>query len=144
MKTMTKNFTYSFTTSKTPEEVYELLLHIEQWWSGLYDETIKGKSQRINDEFSFKAGGGAHYTKQKLIDLIPNKKIVWLVTEANLAFVKETSEWEGTKIAFDISVEGNKTKVMFTHEGLVPEFECYADCSMGWTGYLDKLKKKLN
>jgi len=143
METATKNFTYNFTSSKTAEEIFEILTDIEQWWSGLYGETINGKSKKINDEFTFKAGGGAHYTKQKLIEIIPNKKIVWLVTESELTFISHPEEWVNTKIEFDISKEGNKTKVTFTHEGLVPEIECYKDCSMGWTGYLEQLKKKL-
>ena len=36
-----KSFTYSFTAEKSPEEVYSLLLNVEQWWSGIYEETIK-------------------------------------------------------------------------------------------------------
>jgi uncharacterized protein YndB with AHSA1/START domain len=143
MKATTKNFTYSFTSSKKPEEVFEILLDIPKWWTGKYEETLKGKSKKVNDEFTFKAGGGAHYSKQKLIELIPNKKIVWLVTDSKLAFINDTSEWIGTKICFNISTEGNKTKVTFTHDGLVPEIECYDACSGGWTQYLDQLKEKL-
>ena len=144
MTTTTQDFTYSFTSSKTPAAVFELLLHIDQWWSGQYEETIKGKSEKINDEFTFRAGGGAHYSKQKLVELIPNKKIVWLVTDSNLSFLSDTGEWIGTKICFDISMEGNQTKVIFTHDGLVPDIECYDACSGGWTKYLKQLKKKLN
>lgn len=143
METITKNFTYSFTSSKTPSAIFEFLLHIEQWWSGKYEETIKGKSEKVNDEFTFKAGGGAHYSKQKLVELIPNKKIAWLVTDSKLSFLSDTSEWIGTKICFDISKEDNKTKVTFTHDGLVPEIECYDACSVGWTQYMEQLKNKL-
>ncbi len=143
METTTKNFTYSFTSSKTPEEIFEILQHIEQWWSGQYEETIKGESRKINDEFTFNAGGGVHYSKQKLVALIPGKRIVWLVTDSKLSFLNDTGEWIGTKISFDISTEDNKTKVSFTHDGLVPEIECYNSCSGGWMLYLQQLKKKL-
>ncbi|MES2761779.1 MAG: SRPBCC domain-containing protein [Bacteroidota bacterium] len=138
-----ENFTYSFTSSKTAKEIFELLLNIEQWWSGLYEETIKGKSHQLNDEFSFKAGGGAHETVQKLVELVPNKKIVWLVTESNLTFLNDPREWTNTTICFDISEKEGKTTVTFTHEGLTPQIECYTACSSGWTGYLENLKKKL-
>jgi hypothetical protein len=138
-----ENFTYSFQSSKTPGEIFELLLHIDQWWSGFYEETINGKSEKLNDEFTFKAGRGAHYTKQKLVELVPNKKIAWLVTESNLTFLSDPAEWIGTKIYFDIANGGDKTKVTFTHEGLAPEVECYDQCSAGWTNYLGKLKNNL-
>lgn len=138
-----ENFTYSFKSSKTPKEIFELLLNIEQWWSGLYGESIKGKSQHVNDEFSFKAGGGMHYSKQKLVDLIPNKRIIWLVTDSNLNFLNDTGEWNNTKICFDILSEENKTMVTFTHKGLMPQMECYTNCSDAWTNYLERLEKKL-
>ena len=139
----TENFSYSFKSSKTPDEIFKLLPNIEQWWSGFYDETIQGKSQHVNDEFTFTAGGGAHYSKQKLIELIPNKRIAWLVTDSNLNFLNDTNEWTGTRIYFDISTEENTTNIIFTHEGLVPHAECYDACSSGWTKYLGQLKQKL-
>ena len=138
-----KNYTYSFQTSKSTEEVFKTLLDVRKWWSGLYDETIKGESKKINDEFTFNAGAGAHYTRQKLVELIPDKKVAWLVTDSNLTFLKDSSEWNNTKICFELSPNGNKTNVQFTHEGLVPQIECYDQCSSAWTGYLDNLKKAL-
>jgi hypothetical protein len=138
-----ENFTYNFTSSKTPGEVFQLLTDPCKWWSGFYEETIKGKSEELNDEFTFKAGGGAHYSKQKLTELIPDKKIVWAVTDSKLTFLKDTGEWTGTRICFDISTGKDNTEITFTHEGLVPQIECYDQCSAGWTSYLGKLKQAL-
>lgn len=138
-----KNFSYSFETSKTSDEVFRLLLQIPQWWSGVYEETITGKSEQLNDEFGFKAGGGMHNTKQKLVELVPNEKIVWLVTASNLTFLSDPGEWMDTRICFDISARNNRTLVTFVHEGLVPGIECYDACSGGWTQYLERLEKKL-
>ena len=138
------SFKKSFKTSKSAEEVFNLLLDIEQWWSGIYGEEIKGESKKIGDEFTFKAGGGAHYSKQKLIELIPNEKVVWLITDSTLSFLSNTGEWINTKIGFTISTEENSTVITFTHDGLVPQIECYSACSGGWTRYLDKLEEKLN
>ena len=138
-----KNFSFSFQSSHSAEHVFKTLLDVRSWWIGLYDETIKGDSSKLNDEFTFNAGNGAHYTKQKLIEAEPNQRIVWLVTESNLNFVEKTNEWTGTKIRFDISNESGMTKVTFTHEGLVPKFECYNGCAGAWTQYLENLEKRL-
>ena len=139
-----ENFNYSFVTTRTAEEVFNLLLDVKQWWSGLHEETIKGKSQDTGDAFTFNAGGGAHYSKQELAELVPNKKIVWLVTDSKLSFLHDTAEWTGTKIRFDLAADGKNTKVTFTHEGLVPGIECFDSCSGAWTGYLHNLQEALN
>jgi hypothetical protein len=138
-----ENFVYRFKSSQSPETVFKLLQNIEQWWSGVYEETIKGKSDQLNDEFTFLAGGGAHYSRQKLVELVPAKRIAWLVTESKLSFLSKPDEWTGTTISFDLSADGSGTSVTFTHEGLTPQIECYDACSSGWTSYLGNLKEKL-
>ncbi len=138
-----KNYTFSFTTSNSVKEVFDLLLNINEWWSGIYEETITGDSQKIGDEFSFSAGGGMHFSRQKLAELIPNQKIVWQITESNLSFLENPKEWEETRLVFDISEKGNEARVTFTHEGLEPEIECYDGCSTAWTQYLQNLENKL-
>jgi hypothetical protein len=56
--------------------------------------------------------------------------------ESRLTFAKKQDEWNGTKMIFEITQHGDKTKLEITHLGLVPEFECFEGCSKGWTYYL--------
>ena len=131
-----KNFTTTIIVDQTPEEVFNAIRNVRGWWSGYYSEEIKGDTEELNDEFSFRAGGGAHYSRQKLVEVIPNKKVVWLVTDSKLDFLEKKDEWTGTKVSFDISTKGNKTELAFTHEGLTPEIECYNSCAPAWSQYL--------
>jgi hypothetical protein len=135
---MAKDFTTTFLVDQSPRQVFNAITNVRGWWQGLYEEEIIGKTQHLDDEFTFRAGAGAHYSKQKLVELVPDKRVVWLVTEGELSFVDKKNEWQGTKIIFDISKIGNKTQVKFTHEGLSPEVECFDSCSSAWQMYLDQ------
>ncbi len=133
----TNDFTLTLLTDQSPEKVFQAVNNVRDWWSGYYEEKITGDTEKLNDEFTFIAAGGAHFTKHKLVEVIPNKKVVWLITDSNLSFVDTTDEWTGTRVIFDISKKDGKTQLVFTHEGLNPEVECYESYAPAWTQYLE-------
>lgn len=124
----TTDFTTAIQIDQSPQQVYDAILNVSAWWHG----EVIGTTEKLGDEFSYRMRD-MHYSKQKLVEIIPNQKVVWLVTESDLSFTKSKSEWTGTKLVFEISGVDGKTELRFTHQGLVPEFECYGGCSNGWT-----------
>lgn len=131
-----KDFTITLVVNQAPEVVYKAIINVRGWWSGYYSEEFEGNSENLNDEFSFRAGGGLHYSKQKLVEVLPNKKVVWLITDSELSFLDKKDEWTGTKVTFEISKKDNKTQLTFTHKGLTPEIACYDSCAPAWTQYV--------
>jgi hypothetical protein len=120
-------YTTTFLVNQTPEEVFDTINNVDAWWSG----QIAGGTKRLGAEFTYQVPG-AHYSQQKVTTFIPGKKVVWNVMDATLSFVKAKNEWKGTDIVFEIAKKGDQTEVSFTHQGLVPTFECYNGCSSGW------------
>ena len=125
-----QDFTATIEVAKSPQEVFDHVTNdVAKWWGG---KDLEGGGKKLNDEFTIHHAG-AHYSKQKLVEVAPDEKIVWLVTESKLNWLKkDQSEWTGTKMIFEIATKGDKTILHFTHEGLVPEKECYAMCEQGW------------
>jgi len=78
-----------------------------------------------------------------VIEMIPGKKVVWLVTESKLNFVAKPDEWTGTKIIFEISDLNGNTQIHFTHFGLVPEVECFGACANAWGTYIEQSLSRL-
>lgn len=128
---MNNNYTASFTVDQSPEEVFKAVTNVRGWWG----EGVIGNTEKEGDEFVYEVPD-VHRSVQKLVEVVPNEKVVWLVTESNMTFINDPEEWVGTKIIFDITKEGDKTKLTFTHEGLVPEVECYKFCMPAWDQYV--------
>jgi hypothetical protein len=73
----------------------------------------------------------------KIIEFIPDKKVVWHVQDNYFNFTQDETEWKDTRISFEISKRGDRTEVHFTRIGLVPQYECYDVCSNGWNTYIN-------
>ena len=130
MNSTGKSFTTFIEVVQSPQVVFNAIKEVKKWWN---NEDFEGKSAALNDEFIINHPG-QHYSKQKLIEVVTDKKIVWLVTDSILYWLKnDKHEWTGTKMIFDITTQAGKTVLHFTHEGLVPEKECYVLCEQGWS-----------
>lgn len=126
-----QDYTITFAVNMPANKVFKNINNVTSWWT----EDLKGNSQKLHDEFSVQFAV-IHYSKQKLIELIPDKKVTWLVTESNLSFLEDKQEWNNTKISFELTEIGNQTELHFTHFGLKPEVECYDACTKGWDHFI--------
>ncbi|MCD0471572.1 SRPBCC domain-containing protein [Flavobacterium sp. JAS] len=132
------DFTTTLIVDHSPQEVFNAITNVRGWWS----EQIEGPTAKLNDEFNYHYED-IHRCKVKLIEVIPNQKIVWLVEENYFKFTEDETEWTGTKPTFEISEKDGKTELRFTHVGLVPEYECFDICRDSWTTYIQKSLKNL-
>lgn len=132
------SFSTAFLVDQSPKEVFDAVNKVRGWWSS----SLQGESEKLGDVFTFRYED-VHVSRQKLVEVVPEKRVVWLVLDASLNFTEDKDEWKGTKVVFDIAKKGRKTELRFTHEGLVPAFQCFDACSEGWGFFIDGSLKKL-
>ena len=133
-----KNLEITFFVNQSANEVFNAVTNIEKWWT----ENVKGNAQKLNDEFTVQFED-IHFSKQQLVEVVPAKKIVWLVTESKLNWLNNKQEWTDTRIVFEMTDQGNGTQFQFTHIGVAPGVECYNGCSSAWNQYVGSSLFKL-
>src|SRR5258706_13060867 len=102
----TQDFTTTILVDQPPKQVFDAINNVRGWWS----EEIEGNTAKLNDEFIYHYED-VHRCKMKIIEIIPGKKVVWLVLDNYFKFTKDKSEWTGTKIVFEIVEKDNKTRI---------------------------------
>jgi hypothetical protein len=133
-----ENYTSTIKVKKDAATSFNAIKNFRAWWS----EEIEGNTDKLGETF-FYHYKDVHLCKLKLIEEIANKKLVYLVMDNEFNFTKDKTEWVNTKLIFDISKEGEHSKITFTHEGLIPQYECYEVCNDAWTGYIQGSLKNL-
>jgi len=134
MSNATNNdFTTTVLVDATPTEAFNAVNNPRGWWS----EEITGGTEKLGDEFDYHFKD-VHRCKMKLVEVTPDAKVVWLVLDNYFSFAQDQSEWKNTKIVFDITRADGKTRISFTHQGLVPALACYDICQNAWTRYIQQ------
>jgi hypothetical protein len=110
-------------TAKTQaSKVFEKISCIPEWWT----QGFKGRAQAFGDTFTVQWGDT--FVDFRVSEVIPNRKIVWQVTDCNLPWLKDKKEWNGTEVVWEHSAANGTTSLHMLHRGLVPDVECYAAC----------------
>ena len=127
----TENFNTSILVGQSPQQVYDAINNVRSWWS----EEIEGSTDKLHEVFRYHYGD-VHRCQIKITELVPAKKVEWLVLDNYFNFIKDKNEWIDNKIVFNIEKKGNQVQLDFTQEGLVPAYECYEVCSDSWKSYI--------
>jgi hypothetical protein len=129
---MEKNdFTSSISAKISADEAIKKIGKVPEWW-GI---TFSGSTEKQNDQFVVKMSGDSFFNFT-VTELVPGKRVVWLVTDCNMPWYTDKKEWANTKLIFDLAEDKGVTTLNFMHEGLTPNSECYKDCDPGWTHWI--------
>lgn len=129
----TSNFTTTVEVDQPATTVFKAINNVREWWS----EEIKGTTDALNAEWEYHYQD-VHRCSIKITEMIPDKKVTWLVTDNYFSFTKDKEEWKGDEIIFEITEKNGKTQLKFTQVGLTPEYECFDICRNAWETYINK------
>jgi len=137
-----KNYHRTIVVNASAEEAMKKISQINFWWK----KDFSGNTGKMNDKFTVPFGENS-FVDFVISEMMPNKKVVWKVTDCYLPWFNDKKEWNNTEVVFELSEENGqgKTKIDFTHIGLVPGIECYDACEKGWDGHItESLVKFIN
>lgn len=100
---------------------------ISGWWS----DQVEGEASRKGDEFHVRFP-----SSPVVFDLVVNESsdnaVEWSVPAS-------PPWWKGTTIRFDLTADGDKTKLAFSHGGFDPSDPIIAVITPAWVRFLDNL-----
>lgn len=137
------SYTREIIVSSTPGAAYRALTsEFDKWWTA-----GSGPVNSEGDTVTFKFD--TTYWAMRATKLVPEKSVEFECIEAHHVHeglpASIRKEWEGTKLIWTIQQQGDKTKISFTHEGLVPSLDCYKICEIGWDHFfVNSLKNYLD
>jgi uncharacterized protein YndB with AHSA1/START domain len=132
------SYTTAFTVDRAPDQVFDAVNDVQSWWMTKVD----GSNRTVGDEFSYRVPG-VHFCRMRVTELVPGEKVVWTVVDNHMGFIEDQTEWVGTEIRFELTEQDGATEVRFTHDGLVPSYECFDICENAWTFYIQDSLRSL-
>lgn len=133
------SFTTKVLIKGSKEDVFEAISqHVQKWWGNTDSSVCK-----IGDEFT--TSFDKTYWKFKISEYQPFSKIVWNCVDAkhiHSGYNGIEKEWIGTSVSWSLEKNGKmETYLHFTHNGLIPELNCYEICYPAWKRFVTQSLK---
>lgn len=125
-------------SAKIPaRDAFARIGRVSEWWT----RSFRGSARQVGDRFNVHFGDT--FVDFEVVEAVPDRRVVWRVTGCHLHWLKNKTEWNDTKIVFDLASKDGTTSVTMTHAGLTPGVECFEDCKQEWNFYVGESLYKL-
>ena len=134
------SYTREITVANTADAAYRALTSdFDKWWTTSCDSISE-----TGDIITFRFGPA--YWVMRAINLIPDRLVELECIEAHHVHeglpASILQEWEKTRLEWEIVAQGENTRIMFVHEGLLPSLDCYEVCVQGWDYFFSSSLKQ--
>jgi Activator of Hsp90 ATPase homolog 1-like protein len=134
---MLQDYKCTVNAKVSAEEAYRKVARVSDWWN----QRSTGETQKAGD--TFRVNFGETWVEFDVVESVPNKRLVWHVTDCNLHSFKDRTEWKDTSVTWDLTTENDTTTVTMSHVGLTPAVECFKACEAGWNFHVGESLLKL-
>lgn len=131
-----KDYQCHISSPVSAEAAFDAIGQVSGWWA----KHVEGYSESLHDVFTVRFG--KTFVTFEITELVPNQRVVWLVTICNLHWIGNKTEWTGTRVVWEITPAGDGVRIDMTHHGLMPEVECFNDCQAGWNDHIGNSLKR--
>jgi uncharacterized protein YndB with AHSA1/START domain len=97
------------------------------WW------TVQALATPVAGSVADFKFGDRYHTAMRVVSLEPSRRVEW-------ECITGDEEWVGTRVAFDLSRQGDQTLLRFVHSGWRKVTDFYASSNYNWGYYLTSLK----
>src|SRR5579862_8459963 len=105
------DFSISISAEISADEAIKMISNVPGWWG----VTFAGSTEKQNDQFTVKMTGDSFFNFT-VTELVPGKRMVWLVTDCYMPWYSDKTEWTNTRLIFDLNEHDGITELTFTHE----------------------------
>jgi hypothetical protein len=139
---MKTSYAREIIVSSNPSAAYQALTSgFDRWWT-----TSCNSLSSVGDKITFRFG--PTYWVMRANNLVTDSLIELECFDAHHIHEGLPSsiltEWKGTKLKWEILAQGEKTKIILVHDGLIPSLNCYKVCEQGWDYFfVNSLKRYL-
>lgn len=126
----TQHYNHLIEVKIPKDKAFKGISQVSAWWA----TDFEGDADELNDKFTVRFG--LTFVDFTISEIIKGQKVVWLVTDCNLEWLKDKKEWKNTKVVWDVTTDGHSTRINMTHIGLIPTIECYKTCEKGWNTHI--------
>ncbi len=134
---MAKDYQATIKANVSAEEAVRKINKVSHWWTKSFVDTSSKPGDRFTVRF------GETFVDFEIAELDPGTRVVWEVTDCNLHWITNKTEWKGTRVIWELAPKNGTTEIRMTHVGVHPGAECYENCKPGWDFYVGKSLQKL-
>jgi hypothetical protein len=128
---VTKDYKTSIEVNGTCDQALAAIADVSAWWA----KDFKGAATKAGDRFTVRFG--ETFVDFEIAHPTPHE-VTWLVTDCYLPWLKHKTEWNGTRVIWQVNETDHGSRIDMMHIGLSPQAECFESCRKGWNEHVNE------